>query len=267
MSKLIFIVCIITCVFAMGCDNPKEKHTSIQKNTEYETAEIKHASLKDEYTWLNQFYERYKGNTGDNDTCLFNNIVIQDEEFNVHMTIGQFINKGWYIQEYNRLSEEKYKSKDEVLSGIVTDESDDLKSKSLELLDYLDSTIYDTYRFMMYKPQTQDIIYIIVIKNDGDKWKDSNICGYEYYWDMSKNDNMFCINEITKDTTPKDLDKMLLTSDENIVMAEYDNDNRIDSIYYTTKSAKDGIKIKYNYRRDFSTTEPYEKIVTVSIMN
>ena len=26
MSKLIFIVCIITCVFAMGCDNPKKTY-------------------------------------------------------------------------------------------------------------------------------------------------------------------------------------------------------------------------------------------------
>ena len=124
--------------------------------------------------------------------------------------------------------------------------------------------VYFYVMIMMYYPEAQDIIYIIVCRDEGETWRESRICGYEYYWNMSKEDS-FNINGITQYTTQEELDKMLLTSDEDIVKAEYDNQGYIEAVNYTNKSGKDGIRIKYNYRINYSATEPYEKIITVSV--
>lgn len=259
MYKIISAILIFTLIFASGCGEEKQdKQVKNEYKTEYETFTFGHRSLRDEYTWLNQIQEK------EGDTYKFNNITIQGESYNEEMTVEEFIKEGWYIQEYSTLYTEKYKPKEDVISGIDEGNFEELEKKSMEQLDIMNELTVDTVRMMMYYPEAQDIIYIIVCREEGETWRESRICGYEYYWNMSKEDS-FNINGITQYTTQEELDKMLLTSDEDIVKAEYDNQGYIDAVYYTNKSGKDGIRIKYNYRINYSATEPYEKIITVSV--
>ena len=259
MYKILSVVLVFILIFASGCiEKKQDKHVENECKTEYETVSFSHSSLRDEYTWLNQIQEK------EGDTYKFNNITIQGKRYDEEMTIEKFIKEGWYIQEYSTSFAEEYESKQNVILRLGDYNVNDLEKKSLEILDYMNEVTDETYRLMMYYPETQDIIYIILCREEGKTWRESRICGYEYYWNMSKDDT-FDINGITQYTTQEELDKMLLTSDEDIVKAEYDSQGYIDTVYYTNKSGKDGIRIKYNYRKKYSTTEPYEKIITVSI--
>lgn len=247
---LIMLMCTIA-----GCSNKKAEQA--ENITKYESLEINYGSLHDEYAWLENFPQDTEENG------IFENVNICGINYNRDMTLEEFIKEGWVVEEYTILTTYKNLSRSDV-SAAMFDQENSIE-KSIKFIDSLNDTVSgDTCKFLMHNLVTNDIVYVIVCRKTDSSWKDTKICGYEYSWKMTEEDS-FSINGITKDMSQEQTDEKLLATEGSFAKAEYGDDNKIENIYYTDKSAADGIRLKYSYRNKLN--EPYEKTIIVSVRN
>lgn len=256
MNKNLSTIILFFILFTLSACSKKESDSIATPET-YETTEIQYSSLRDEYTWLEQF--RPADNVTAGEENIFGTIRINGSEYSTEMTLGDFIDEGWLPEEYSVYIDCDYITKDRYDSSLHSVNS---KEKAFEYIESLNDIPEDTCRFLMYNKDTGDIIYTIVLREADKTWKDSFICGYEYYWDMSEEDS-FSLNGITQDMSMDKTDEILLSSEGSYAKAEYDGEKRIVNIYYTNKHAKEGVRIRYNYNAKYSKTEPKEKIITI----
>ncbi|MDE6253546.1 MAG: hypothetical protein K2M78_13100 [Lachnospiraceae bacterium] len=256
-KSIYIIVSIISLCIISGCS---DKKTDIVNDvTKYEPLKLEYKSLHDEYTWLEHFPQETNGGG------IFENINICGIDYSKDMTLEKFINEGWVAEEYTITTTYKNLTKSDVPHALF--DEDNSIEKSIKFIEALNDTVsQDTCKFLMRNLYTGDIVYVIVCRVPDGKWKDTKICGYEYYWKMKEEDS-FSINEITQDMNQKQIDERLLASEGSFAKAEYSDDNKINNIYYTDESAAVGIRIKYTYRSEFDKNGPYEKTITVSIRN
>ncbi|MBD5136775.1 MAG: hypothetical protein HDT39_12560 [Lachnospiraceae bacterium] len=256
-KSISIIVSIVLLCTISGCGD--KKADTAENVTKYEPLKLVYQSLHDEYTWLEHFPQEANGDG------IFESVNICGIDYSKDMTLEEFIKEGWVVEEYTITTTYKNLTKSDVPHAMF--DEDNSIEKSIKFIEALNDTIsQDTCKFLMRNPVTDDIVYVIVCREPDGKWKDTKICGYEYYWKMTEEDS-FSINEITQDMSRKQIDERLLASKGSFAKAEYSDNNKINNIYYTDESATAGIRIKYTYISKFDKNEPYEKTITVSIRN
>lgn len=256
-KHILSIMSIVLLCILSGCGN--KKADTAETATKYEPVEFQYGTFDDEYSWLDNFPQEADGDG------IFESVDICGIDYSKDITLGEFIKDGWVAEEYTVTTTYKDLTGADASSAMF--DTDNSIEKSIKFVDALDENVpQHTCKFLMRDLVTGGIVYVIVCREPGGKWKDTKICGYEYYWKMREEDT-FSINGITKDMGQKQTDEKLLAAEGSFARAEYSDDNKIQNIYYTDKSASSGVRIKYTYNHKLSKNEPYEKTIIVSIRN